>query len=191
MVISTFEIKKMKKNYHQVHRDVMSMFGCNRGYQNVLFMQIENKLIVQSDCPPQSINESMRLMNSRNCDNLLTSIQDGDTVKIFAIYEPTKCRKRDGKRSAKISIKEEPERKEWVKKKFIPAGNVLAINEISKNVKNVKKDDGNEHTVFAYEYEFLLQVQSADELRKLIKTGVGRSKSYGAGMSLVMGVKSV
>lgn len=187
MVISTFELKKYKKNYHQIHKDIMSMFGCNRGYQNVLFMLIGDKLIVQSDCPPKYVNESLQFMNSKNCDNFLNAIHDGDIIKIFAIYEPTKCKKRNGKSSAKISIKDENERKFWVKRKFVQSGTVLEINEIAKNVKTVKKDDGNNHIVFTYEYEFLLKVKSADELRKMIKFGVGRSKSYGAGMSLVMG----
>ena len=190
MIISTFEMTKLKRNTHQTHRDIMSMFGCNRKSNNILFMQIENKLIVQSDCPPSSINESLKLMNSRNCDDLLTSVKDGDTVKIFAVYEPTKCKKRDGKISTKISIREENERKDWVKRKFAKSGDVSAINELSKSVKNVKKDDGNQHIVFTYGYEFLLNVKDADELRRLIKAGVGRSKSYGAGMSLIMGVKS-
>lgn len=191
MIISTFEIIKLKRNTHQTHRDIMSMFQCGRKSNNVLFMQIENKLIVQSDCLPNSINESLKLINSRNCDDLLASIKDEDTVKIFAVYEPTKCKKRDGKISTKISIREENERKDWVKRKFAKSGNISAINEISKSIKNVKKDDGNEHIIFTYGYEFLLNVKNADELRKLIKAGVGRSKSYGAGLSLIMGVKSV
>lgn len=66
----------------------------------------------------------------------------------------------------------------------------MAINEISKNVRNVKKDNGNQHTIFTYEYEFLLNVKNSDELKNLIKKGVGRSRAYGAGMSLIMGVKS-
>ena len=129
-------------------------------------------------------------MNSRDCDGLLDSIKNKDIVKIFAVYEPTECKKRAGQRSTNISIKKEEERKDWVKRKFIQSGEVLAINEISKNVKMIKKDSGNRHTVFTYEYEFLLNVKNADELKNLIKKGVGRSRAYGAGMSLIMGVKS-
>ena len=190
MIVSTFEIKKIKRNYHQTHRDIMSMFGCRREDNNVLFMQIDDKLIVQSDYPPKSINKSLRLMNSRNCDSLLDSIKNEDIIKIFAVYEPTECKKRAGRRSANISIKKEEPRKDWVKRKFIQSGEVLAINEISKNVRNVKKDNGNQHTIFTYEYEFLLNVKNSDELKNLIKKGVGRSRAYGAGMSLIMGVKS-
>lgn len=54
MIVSTFEIKKIKRNYHQTHRDIMSMFGCRREDNNVLFMQIDDKLIVQSDYPPKA-----------------------------------------------------------------------------------------------------------------------------------------
>lgn len=190
MIVSTFEIKKIKRNYHQTHRNIMSMFGCRREDNNVLFMQINDKLIVQSDCPPKSINKSLRLMNSRNCDSLLDSIKNEDIIKIFAVYEPTECKKRAGRRSANISIKKEEARKDWVKRKFIQSGEVLAINEISKNVRNVKKDNGNQHTIFTYEYEFLLNVKNSDELKNLIKKGVGRSRAYGDGMSLIMGVKS-
>lgn len=101
MIVSTFEIKKIKRNYHQTHRDIMSMFGCRRKDNNVLFMQINDKLIVQSDCPPKSTNKSLRLMNSRNCDSLLDSIKNEDIIKIFAVYEPTECKKIAGQRSAK------------------------------------------------------------------------------------------
>ena len=62
MIVSTFEIKKIKRNSHQTHRDIMSMFGCKREDNNVLFMQIDDKLIVQSDCPPKSINKALILI---------------------------------------------------------------------------------------------------------------------------------
>ena len=80
-------------------------------------------------------------------------------------------------------------KKEWVKRKFINAGNVIAINELSKNRHQVTKSSGDSHPVSVFEYEFLLRVSDANALRNLIKNGVGRSKSYGAGMSLVMGVE--
>lgn len=192
MVISTFEFKKVRQNFDMVHKDILSMFDCNRAYQNVLYMTIGNNLIVQSDNIPKNIPDTLRLMNSKNCDKSLTSIHNGDIVKIFAMYSPTKKRKREGKKwSANISLKEELNRKIWVKRKYVSAGDVIVINEISKNKVLVKKNDGNKHDVYIYGYEFLLHVKNANELRNLIKTGVGRSKSYGAGMSLVIGVQNV
>ena len=76
-----------------------------------------------------------------------------------------------------------------LKRKFINAGNVIAINELSKNRRQVTKSSGDSHPVSVFGYEFLLRVSDANALRNLIKNGVGRSKSYGAGMSLVMGVE--
>ena len=89
-------------------------------------------------------------MNSRNCDSLLDSIKNEDIIKIFAVYEPTECKKRAGRRSANISIKKEEARKDWVKRKFIQSGEVLAINEISKNVRNVKKKTMEINTLFLH-----------------------------------------
>ena len=120
---------------------------------------------------------------------MVAKINAGDIVKFFAMYEPTKKQTRVGKRSSNILIADENDRKEWVKRKFINAGNVIAINELSKNRRQVTKSCGDSHPVSVFGYEFLLRVSDANALRNLIKNGVGRSKSYGAGMSLVMGVE--
>ena len=165
------------------------MFHCNRAYHNVLYMVIGKNLIIQSDIEPYEIPDSLRLMNSKNCDSMAANINTGDVVKIFAMYEPTKKQTRIGKRSSNILIADENDRKEWVKRKFINAGNVIAINELSKNRRQVTKSSGDSHPVSVFGYEFLLRVSDANALRNLIKNGVGRSKSYGAGMSLVMGVE--
>ena len=189
MIISTFECKSFVQNSDTTHKIIQSMFHCNRAYHNVLYMVIGKNLIIQSDIEPYEIPDSLRLMNSRNCDEMVAKINAGDVVKVFAMYEPTKKQTRIGKRSSNILIADENDRKEWVKRKFINAGNVIAINELSKNKRQVAKSCGDSHPVSVFGYEFLLRVSDANALRNLIKNGVGRSKSYGAGMSLVMGVE--
>lgn len=191
MVISTFEFNKPQHNFDTVHKDVLALFGCNRAYQNVLYMAIDNRLIVQSDIMPQNASSTLRLMNTRNCDQCLTSVKPGDTIKLFAVYEPTKKQARKDKHSTNISLKNESERKDWVKRKWLTAGDIIAVNEVSKRKTVVHKNDDTYHELFLYSYEFLLQVKDANEFRKLIKTGIGRSKSYGSGLSLVMGVQRV
>lgn len=191
MIISTFEFNKSQRNFDTVHKNVLALFGCNRAYQNVLYMTINNRLIVQSDIMPQNASSTLRLINTKNCDQYLTNVKSGDVVKLFAVYEPTKKQARKNKHSANISLKNESERKDWVKRKWLTAGSIIAINEISKRKTTVHKNDNTWHELFLYSYEFLLQVKDANEFRKLIKAGIGRSKSYGAGLSLVMGVQRV
>lgn len=191
MVISTFEFNKSQCNFDTVHKDVLALFGCNRAYQNVLYMAIDNRLIVQSDIMPQRPSSTLRLMNTKNCDQCLTNIKSGDIVKLFAVYEPTKKQARKDRNSTNISLKNESERKDWVKRKWLTAGSIIAVNEVSKRKVTVHKHDDTYHELFLYSYEFLLQAKDANEFRKLIKAGIGRSKSYGAGLSLVMGVQRV
>ena len=119
MIISTFECKSFVQNSDITHKVIQSMFHCNRAYHNVLYMVIGKNLIIQSDIEPYEIPDSLRLMNSRNCDGMATNINAGDVVKIFAMYEPTKKQARIGKRSSNILIADENDRKEWVKRKFI------------------------------------------------------------------------
>ena len=154
-------------------------------------MAIDNRLIVQSDIMPQKPSSTLRLMNTKNCDQCLTNIKSGDIVKLFAVYEPTKKQARKDRNSTNISLKNESERKDWVKRKWLTAGVIIAINEVSKRKVTVHKNDDTYHELFLYSYEFLLQAKDANEFRKLIKAGIGRSKSYGAGLSLVMGVQRV
>ena len=71
MIISTFECKSFVQNSDTTHKIIQSMFHCNRAYHNVLYMVIGKNLIIQSDIEPYEIPDSLRLMNSRNCDEMV------------------------------------------------------------------------------------------------------------------------
>ena len=83
MIISTFECKSFVQNSDTTHKIIQSMFHCNRAYHNVLYMVIGKNLIIQSDIEPYEIPDSLRLMNSRNCDEMVAKINAGDVVKLF------------------------------------------------------------------------------------------------------------
>lgn len=194
MVISTFGLKKpsLLSDMNFMHKEILKMFQCNRAYQNILYMVMDRHIIVQSDTAPQSIPDSLQLMHTGCVDAELLRIQNGNVVKIYAVFEPTKKgQKINGNWESNIIIRDEKDRKEWIKRKFQAAGNILAVNEVSKCDYRVSNHTGMMRRTSFYSYEMLVHVTNANELRQILKRGIGRSKSYGAGMCMVIGVQSV
>lgn len=83
------------------------------------------------------------------------------------------------------------ERAGWLQKKFEPAGNLMAINEVAKTNVYVSKTTGESHHTSFYGYECMLNVTDSEKLTEMLKNGVGRSRPYGAGLCLVLVVQHV
>lgn len=205
MYISTFEFKKAKllRNRDLVHKLVMLMFDGNRADENVLYMVMDSKkdgvenapihMIVQSNNQPKNIpNDSLRLLNSKECSNGIDAIKNGDVVRLYGVFEPQKRNRKMIKNPNGMWLLRTPkERVEWLQKKFESAGNLVAINEITKSNVYISKTTGESHHTSFYGYECLIKVADSEKLKEMLKNGVGRSRSYGAGLCLVLGVQHV
>ena len=112
MYISTFEFKKVRllRNMDLVHKLVMLMFNGNRADENVLYMIMDSKkdatgnapvhMIVQSNNQPKNIpNDSLKLLNSRECSHMMDAIRNGDIVRLYGVFEPQKRNKKKQKKS--------------------------------------------------------------------------------------------
>lgn len=205
MYISTFEFKKAKllRNRDLVHKLVMLMFDSNRADENVLYMVMDSKkdgagnapihMIVQSNNQPKNIpNDSLRLLNSKECSSDMDVIKNGDVVRFYGVFEPQKRNRRMIKNPNSMWLLRTPkERAEWLQKKFESVGSLVAINEITKNDVYISKTTGESHHTSFYGYECMLKVTDSEKLKEMLKKGVGRSRSYGAGLCLVLGVQHV
>ena len=92
MIISTFECKSFVQNSDATHKIIQSMFHCNRAYHNVLYMVIGKNLIIQSDIEPYEIPDSLRLMNSRNCDEMSLKLMPGMSLSCLRCMNQQKNR---------------------------------------------------------------------------------------------------
>lgn len=199
MIISTFEfnesvIRQGKiTNRDFIHKMIMTMYQGNREQENVLYMVMDKKLIVQSNSAPDVSRVAMKLLNSGNCDALKSRIENGNVLKLYAVLEPTKKKKSEGKKwSMDVGIQDEEERKLWVKRKMKEAGAaVSAVNELEKTNVSIEKKDGNKRKGVFYGYEILVSVQDKENFFAALKKGIGRSKAYGAGLCLVVGGANV
>lgn len=194
MYISTFAFKKIKllDNMDNLHKLVMQMFKENRSAENVLYAIMDSQsrnvnIIVQSDNKPENIPNELTLLNSRECNSLFDKVHKGTILRIYGIVEPTKRdRRMEQSRNSRCIIKSLHERQDWLKRKFQPAGNLIAINEVGKNSVFVKKKTGDKHKTSFFRYECLLYVTDPDSLKELLQSGIGRSKAYGAGLFLIL-----
>ena len=205
MYISTFEFKKVRllRNMDLVHKLVMLMFNGGRADENILYMIMDSKkdgagatpvhMIVQSNNQPKNIpNDSLRLLNSKECSSDMDVIKNGDVVRFYGVFEPQKRNRRMVKNPNSMWLLRTPkERAEWLQKKFETAGSLIAINEITKNNVYISKITGESHHTSFYGYECLIKVADSEKLEEMLKNGVGRSRSYGAGLCLVLGVQHV
>lgn len=205
MYISTFEFKKVRllRNMDLVHKLVMLMFNGGRADENILYMIMDSKkdgagatpvhMIVQSNNQPKNIpNDSLRLLNSKECSSDMDVIKNGDVVRFYGVFEPQKRNRRMVKNPNSMWLLRTPkERAEWLQKKFETAGSLIAINEITKNNVYISKITGESHHTSFYGYECLIKVADSEKLKEMLKNGVGRSRSYGAGLCLVLGVQHV
>lgn len=200
MYISTFEIKKpayLLWNMDNLHKAVMKMFSENRSKENVLFMILEEKsefsrknrvcLVIQSDHAPQNIPGDLKLLHSKDCTERFSSIQNGDIVQFYGMFEPSKRSRNASKsKNARISIDNPAARMEWLIRKFQEAGNFIGINEKSRQKVYVKKNSGDIHESNLYGYECRLHITNAEKFRELVQQGIGRSKAYGGAMCLIL-----
>ena len=205
MYISTFEFKKVRllRNMDLVHKMVMLMFDGNRAEEGVLYMIMDSKkngaesapvhMIVQSNSQPKNIpNDSLKLLNSRECGHMMDAIKNGDIVRFYGVFEPQRKNRAEIKKPNGMWMLKTPgERAEWLQKKFASAGNLMAINEITKNNAYISKTTGESHRTSFYGYECMLNVTDSEKFKEILKNGVGRSRPYGAGLCLVLGVQHV
>lgn len=200
MYISTFEIKKpayLLWNMDNLHKTVMKMFDENRAKENVLFMILEEKsefsqknrvrLVIQSDHEPQNIPADLKPLHSKDCTERFSSIQNGDVVQFYGMFEPSKRSRKTAKnRNTRIAINNPADRVEWLERKFQEAGNFIWINEKSRQKVYVKKISGDIHESNLYGYECRLHITNAEKFRELVQQGIGRSKAYGGAMCLIL-----
>ena len=190
MYLSTFTCnnKQTLMNRNYLHKDIMSMFEKDRKNENVLFAVSGNRVIVQSDNRPDAQNKNLKLQHSKCCDDIFDSIPENGKIVLFGVLRPTKKARKTRTSSVDVAIRNEEERLNWVRKKLMESGcNIMQVNEINKDVIYMKKPDKNECFERFYSYEMVVQVADKEKFRHAIRTGIGRSKAYGAGLCLVVG----
>lgn len=187
MYLSTFECKnkRLLGNANLIHKATMMKFSGCRHDENVLFMVMNNNLIVQSNkMPSAAASDSFRLLHSKNCDDLLSSIKNGDIIRLYGVFEPTVRRL-----GHDYVLNSMIERMDWIDRKVSNVANVLAKNE--KNVEKIYIENMREknRTTNFYSYDLLIQVTDKENLIHMLKNGIGRSKAYGAGMCLILNIE--
>ena len=191
MIVGTYDIKNLciLADRNNVHKTVQSMFGCQREERNVLYMvSNDGHMIIQSDVIPGP-SDDLRVRHSKDRTEELNSIKNNNLVKIHTIVEPVKKVRSPGKRlGMRIALKSEDDRRQWVAGKLSDAGTIIAIVEQERSRVTVTKD-GKRHFVSLYGYDIVLKIKDAEEFKRMVQKGIGPSKSYGAGMLLIMGVQ--
>ena len=183
-------------NEQNVHRMICHMFGDEKGVkrenEHLLYRKVDSVVpifYIQSD---NHLNEEnvanlgYRIVEVFNLETKIhTSVKKGNHIRINAQYAPTKTV--NGK---KFSIRDKDARMEWVMNKLKNAGLI-----------NIKAEEINEnHIVFShtrnsidrnqssfingFTYSIDAQVEDPDLFRTAVKTGIGRGRAYGCGLTI-------
>lgn len=183
MHISTYEIKdiRLTENRDMMHKLVMTMFDKDRSTENVLFMIHEEKITVRSDKKPKSPPEPLILLNMYDVSSMLSRFLPGSVLTIYGMFEPTICQ--NGRKNL---IRNKVDRIKWVQRKFSNAGCLLSINEVSQDNIRIMKNSGDKRRSSFFGYIIEIQILDSEKFKELFRHGIGRSKAYGAGMSVVL-----
>lgn len=190
------KIIKNKKNNNLLRRldnrqNVHSMIcefagGCKRENELLLYKVIDNKantIMIQSkNHLKNDILDDFGYQKIRELDienHYKNIVKNNNVLKFKATIAPTKS-----KNGHKYSINSKDERLIWVNKKFDLSGaKILNVFETEHEYIKFKHSKDEKFSFFnSYTYEGLLEVKDKDKFLKSIFKGIGRAKSYGAGL---------
>lgn len=184
----------------KMHKKIMEMFDNKRSEEKVLFAVLnpnDNKnktccsapIIIQSENRPNYNNvKNLYQYNCMPIDNTLNKLSHGDIVNLIAVLEPTK--RNIARKNGRKIINTEGGRCEWVFKKFSKAGEIKFLKEINKVDASVFRRGVKSRKFSTFTYEITIKINDVDELKKMICTGVGRDKAYGAGLVMIRGLSN-
>lgn len=189
MVLSTFDIKRDMLNRNDMHKEVMKLFAENRDAENVLYMVLGNRIIIQSDKNPDISKQTCFSVNQlKNLDGVYSGLKNGDVVRILSVLEPTRKIKRQGKYSTNVGITNMDARYAWVGRKMEESGaKAIRISEEDKKLVYMNKNSVNKKRISLFTYQMIVEITNIDRFLESLRKGIGRSKAYGAGLSIITG----
>lgn len=200
MFLSKFVINRENRSAKQAmgdvqdfHRNLMLRFQSSRQEAGVLyridFSKKDPLVYVLSKESPQDVKrEDMRLLGSRSIDFFIDAIKAGNMFSFDICTIPCKKVVREGKKnSARILLKSEAERIEWLQRKAVHAGfRILTVQEMECiEASGKKKAEGNEMFLKGYHYQGQLVVEDEEKFRQAYCEGIGPDRAYGYGMLLL------
>lgn len=185
--------KQAMRNVQDFHRNLMLRFQTSRQEAGVLYridFSGRNPVVyVLSKRSPQDVQrEDMRLLGSRSIDSFIATIKAGKVFSFDICTIPCKKVVREGrKNSARIMLKLEEDRIEWLQRKAVHAGfRILTVQEMERiETYGKKKAEGYEMFLKGYHYQGQLIVEDEEKFCQAYCEGIGPDKAYGYGMLLL------
>lgn len=158
------------------HRMVMSLFqkelGTSPRSESAILYRFEkdssgSRCLIRSNIAPANLNG-------------LKSIQEvfsKDIEHIAFRLTANPIRRSQGK---EIPLKEQYDQEEWLLSKLAPA--LSAIELMDQKTEIVRRDRGNRSVIQLVQFDGIAKLEDQTMLETLMRVGVGRGKSYGAGL---------
>jgi CRISPR system Cascade subunit CasE len=148
-------------------------------------------LFVQTTVQPDWPDTAAFQAQTKEVTGFIDSIGPGERLRFALRAVPMKrrsARLRDGtamKTPGEHPLRADPERVAWLERQLIPAARLAEPPFITTEPDRVGTRRGTRFTLRPVRFDGFLDVLDADELRGLVKHGVGRAKSYGNGMLIL------
>lgn len=180
-LIRLFGVKNYRDTAESRHKLVMSLFPQGlgtepRSHNNILFRfekdSLGSRCLIRSQIPVANLN-SVKSIEEQNI-----TLKTGDYIHFRSVMNPVK-RVRNKERF----LQDEAEQEDWFINKFSPAMSNIEIIEIKNET--VKRSLKSKDFVKLSQFDGIAQVEDAKQLQEFLSTGIGRGKSYGAGLLTV------
>lgn len=182
------------ENEQNVHSLVCQLAGgMKRIRGDILYIKPDktaDTLILQTDMPVERETAERfgyGIVSRTDLSETMESVKNGCFVALGAKYAPTKTDAGTGK---KRSIREPEGRREWLLRKMEDAGlEMVGFSELDEDhiLFSHKKgpfDRKNAEFINGFHYRILARVVDRDKFEKNVRSGIGRGKAYGCGLTL-------
>lgn len=186
------------RDCHDMHRNLMRAFddtqsSAPRAEQALLYtlMTVEQKpalYVLSNDLPDWSRVRGIELFRGAPplcIDSLREKLTKGRTLRFQLFASPTKKAAREGKLSARVFLRSEQERSDWLVRQAEKSGfRVLHAEEKEqRQVSGVRQ--GAEIHYTGVVFSGVLEITDADAFWKAYCNGIGPGKAYGMGMLML------
>lgn len=186
------------RNCHDMHRNLMRAFDESaldlpRTGPALLYTltSIGGKpalYVLSRECPDWSRVKGVRCYDERvpKCiDSLREKLTPGRRLRFTLLASPTKKTPREGKLSARVFLREEAERKEWMQRQAEKAGFAMLHMQEKEQRQIAGMRQGAPIHYAGVLFSGVLEIVYADRFWDAYCDGIGPGKAYGLGMLLI------
>ena len=156
-------------NVQDFHRNLMARFQTTRQQSGVLYRIDWSKqnpfvYVLSSVMPKEITRKDMKLIGCRQIDFMLRDIHENQRFGFDICAIPSKKMPQEGKKNgSRITLRSEPERLEWMRKKAARGGfQIITIQEVNA-VKTFGSHGNNVMKLCGYHYQGQLVVEDPEK----------------------------